>query len=81
MSVQLDEEPQMVTDMASPAGRLLTYGPYLEDDVPTGAGNLAFDADLRRRNDVPEAERTSSSMAACRDSPSHPANGRETRVR
>ena len=23
MSVQLDEEPQMVTDMASPAGRLL----------------------------------------------------------
>jgi SAM-dependent methyltransferase len=36
--------------LLAPAGRLLTYGPYLEDDVPTGAGNLAFDADLRRRN-------------------------------
>ena len=34
----------------APAGRLLTYGPYLEDDGPTGAGNLAFDVDLRRRN-------------------------------
>ena len=31
-------------------GRLVTYGPYLEDDVPTAAGNLAFDADLRRRD-------------------------------
>lgn len=31
-------------------GLLLTYGPYLEDEVPTAAGNLAFDADLRARN-------------------------------
>lgn len=31
-------------------GRLITYGPYLEDDVPTAPGNLAFDADLRSRN-------------------------------
>lgn len=34
----------------SPAGLLITYGPYLEDDVPTAPGNTAFDADLRRRN-------------------------------
>lgn len=34
----------------SPAGLLLTYGPYFEDDVPTAASNLAFDADLRMRN-------------------------------
>jgi hypothetical protein len=31
-------------------GLLLTYGPYLEDEVPTSPGNLAFDADLRARN-------------------------------
>jgi hypothetical protein len=30
-------------------GVLLTYGPYLENDVPTAPGNLAFDADLRAR--------------------------------
>ncbi len=34
----------------SPAGMLVTYGPYLEDDVPTAPSNLAFDADLRARN-------------------------------
>lgn len=34
----------------SPQGLLLTYGPYLEDDVPTAPGNQAFDADLRARN-------------------------------
>ncbi len=31
-------------------GQLITYGPYLEDDVPTSPGNLAFDADLRARD-------------------------------
>lgn len=31
-------------------GRLVTYGPYLEDEVATSAGNMAFDADLRSRN-------------------------------
>lgn len=31
-------------------GRLLTYGPYLEDDVPTAQGNLDFDASLRARD-------------------------------
>lgn len=34
----------------TPAGLLVTYGPYLEDDVPTSPGNLAFDADLRARD-------------------------------
>ena len=29
---------------------LVTYGPYLEDGVPTAPGNLSFDKDLRARN-------------------------------
>jgi len=33
-----------------PKGLLITYGPYLEDEVPTSAGNLAFDADLQARD-------------------------------
>ena len=31
-------------------GMLVTYGPYLEQDVPTAPGNLAFDASLRAQN-------------------------------
>ncbi|MEZ5740412.1 MAG: DUF938 domain-containing protein [Burkholderiaceae bacterium] len=31
-------------------GRLLLYGPFLQREVPTAPGNLAFDADLRARN-------------------------------
>lgn len=34
----------------APGGRLVTYGPYLEDDVPTAPGNLAFDASLRAQD-------------------------------
>ncbi len=34
----------------APQGLLVTYGPHLEDEVPTSPGNLAFDADLRARN-------------------------------
>jgi hypothetical protein len=34
----------------SATGLLITYGPYLEDEVPTSPGNLSFDADLRARN-------------------------------
>ena len=34
----------------APGGRLVTYGPYLEDGVPTLPGNLAFDQSLRERN-------------------------------
>lgn len=31
-------------------GQLVTYGPYLEDGVPTAPGNLAFDASLRAQD-------------------------------
>ena len=31
-------------------GALITYGPYLEADVPTSPGNLAFDDSLRQRD-------------------------------
>jgi hypothetical protein len=34
----------------APGGLLVTYGPYLEDAVPTSPGNLAFDDSLRERN-------------------------------
>ena len=34
----------------APGGALITYGPYLEDDVPTSAGNLAFDQSLRAQD-------------------------------
>lgn len=33
-----------------PGGLLVTYGPYLERDVPTAPSNLAFDRDLKARN-------------------------------
>lgn len=34
----------------APGGQLMTYGPYLEHDVPTSDGNLRFDAALRAEN-------------------------------
>ncbi|WP_298208231.1 DUF938 domain-containing protein [Acidovorax sp.] len=34
----------------APGGHLVTYGPYLEDGVPTAPGNLAFDASLRAQD-------------------------------
>lgn len=34
----------------APRGRLLVYGPFLVDGEATAPGNLAFDADLRRRH-------------------------------
>ena len=34
----------------TPGGVLVTYGPYLEVNVPTSLGNIAFDQDLRSRN-------------------------------
>ncbi len=34
----------------APGGLLITYGPYLEDEVPTAPSNLAFDADLKHRH-------------------------------
>ena len=34
----------------APHGALITYGPYLERDVPTAPGNVAFDESLRQRD-------------------------------
>lgn len=34
----------------TPGGALFLYGPYLEEDIETAPSNLAFDADLRRRD-------------------------------
>lgn len=34
----------------APGGVLVTYGPYLEDDVVTAPSNLAFDVSLRARD-------------------------------
>ncbi len=34
----------------APSGVLITYGPYLEDGVPTAPGNLWFDQSLRARH-------------------------------
>ncbi len=34
----------------APGGVLVTYGPYLEEGVPTAQGNLSFDRSLRARN-------------------------------
>ena len=34
----------------APQGRLVTYGPYLEADLPTSPGNLAFDQSLRAQH-------------------------------
>lgn len=34
----------------APGGMLVTYGPYLENGVPTSPGNLAFDQSLRAQN-------------------------------
>jgi len=58
----------------TPGGRLVTYGPYLEDGVPTSEGNLSFDQSLRaqdpawgirRREDVAqEAESAGLRLAA-----------------
>jgi hypothetical protein len=34
----------------TPDGVLITYGPYLESDVPTSPGNLGFNASLKASN-------------------------------
>jgi SAM-dependent methyltransferase len=41
---------QGATRHLAPGGILITYGPYLEDEVPTAPGNLGFDRDLRLQN-------------------------------
>ena len=67
--------------LLAPGGRLVTYGPYLEDEVPTSEGNLKFDATLRaqnpdwgirRREDVEDQARAAGLRLAVRHS--MPAN-------
>ena len=36
--------------LLSPGAPLILYGPWLKDDMPTAESNLAFDADLKRRD-------------------------------
>jgi SAM-dependent methyltransferase len=36
--------------LLSEGGALILYGPWLKDDIPTADSNMAFDADLRRRD-------------------------------
>lgn len=36
----------------TPKGTLVLYGPFLEDDIPTSPGNLAFDESLRNQNEA-----------------------------
>ena len=36
--------------LLTPGGKLFLYGPYIEADVPTAPGNLAFDESLKSRN-------------------------------
>jgi SAM-dependent methyltransferase len=36
--------------LLSGGGALILYGPWLKDDIPTADSNMAFDADLRRRD-------------------------------
>lgn len=50
----------------APHGMLLTYGPYLEDEVPTAPGNLAFDASLRASNPAWGIRRLADVTAAAR---------------
>ena len=41
---------QLAARHLAPQGLLVLYGPYLEADVLTSPGNMAFDADLRERD-------------------------------
>lgn len=62
-------------------GLLITYGPYLEDEVPTAPSNLAFDMDLRaldaqwgiRRREEVELVAAQAGLALC-DRVAMPAN-------
>jgi Protein of unknown function (DUF938) len=38
--------------LLGPRAPLILYGPWLKDDVPAAPSNLAFDADLKRRDPV-----------------------------
>ena len=50
----------------APQGLLVTYGPVLEDEVPTSVGNATFDADLRARDPAWGLRRLADVVAAAR---------------
>ena len=53
--------------LLAPHGVLVTYGPYLEDDVPTAPGNVAFDAGLRARDPAWGVRRLAAVAGEARD--------------
>ena len=48
-------------------GPLILYGPWLSDAIPTAPSNLAFDADLKRRDPEWGLRRVEDFAAAARD--------------
>jgi hypothetical protein len=50
-----------------PGGKLILYGPWLREGVPTAPSNLAFDADLRQRNPEWGLRRVEDLARAARD--------------
>jgi SAM-dependent methyltransferase len=48
-------------------GPLILYGPWIQDDVPTAPSNLAFDADLKRRDPAWGLRRVEQFAAAARE--------------
>jgi cyclopropane fatty-acyl-phospholipid synthase-like methyltransferase len=48
-------------------GLLILYGPWLKDDVPTAPSNLAFDADLKRRDPAWGLRRVEDFAAAAKE--------------
>ena len=49
-----------------PAAPLILYGPWLKDDIATAPSNLAFDADLKRRDPAWGLRRVEDFAAAAR---------------
>jgi hypothetical protein len=51
----------------SPGSPLILYGPWLKDDIATASSNLAFDADLKRRDSSWGLRRVEDFSAAAAD--------------
>jgi SAM-dependent methyltransferase len=53
--------------LLQPGAPLILYGPWLGDDIPTAQSNLAFDADLKRRDARWGLRRVEDFAAAAKD--------------
>ena len=53
--------------LLAPGGPLILYGPWLSDDVPAAPSNLAFDADLKRRDPAWGLRRVEDFTAAAKE--------------